>query len=101
MSDLEVTKPDDAKEIKVEGQTVPFFEYKIEDTTYIEFDTSRCGPPEPMVNAMLAVGLIKDKNTKVIMVNHKSPAGLLPKINANLYIEEGTMKNGKAKLVFS
>lgn len=101
MSDLKITKPVDAKEIKVEGQTVPFYEYKINDTTYIEFDTSRCGPPEPMVNAMLAVGLIKDKNTKVIMVNHKSPAGLLPKINANYNIEEGTTEDGKAKLIFS
>jgi len=43
MSDLEITKTDDAKEIKVEGQTVPFYEYKLNDTTYIEFDTSRCG----------------------------------------------------------
>jgi hypothetical protein len=101
MSDLEISKPNDAKEITVEGQTVPFFEYKIGETTYIEFDTSRCGPPEPMVNAMLAVGLIKDKSTKVIMINHKSPAGLLPKINANYDIEEGTTEDGKAKLVFS
>lgn len=29
MSDLQIAKPDDAKEIKVEGQTVPFFEYKV------------------------------------------------------------------------
>jgi hypothetical protein len=101
MSDLEITKPDDAKEIKVEGQTVPYFEYKVGDTTYIEFDTSRCGPPEPMVNAMLAVGLIKDKNTKVIMINHKSPAGLLPKINQNFDIQEGSTNDGKTKLVFS
>jgi len=101
MSDLKIIKPDDAKEIKVEGQTVPYFEYKIGETTYIEFDTSKCGPPEPMVNAMLAIALIKDKNTKVIMINHKSPAGLLPKINVNYNIEEGITEDGKVKLVFS
>ncbi len=101
MSDLNITKPDNAKKIEVEGATVPFYEYKIDETTYIEFDTSRCGPPEPMVNAMLAVGLIKDKNTKVIMINHKSPAGLLPKINANFDIQERDTDDGKVKLVFS
>jgi len=101
MSDLEISKPNGAKELKVEGQTVPFYKYKINDVTYIEFNTSRCGPPEPMVNAMLAIALIKDKNTKVIMVNHKSPAGLLPKINQNFGIEEGTTSDGKVKLVFS
>jgi len=101
MSDLNISKSNDAKELNIEGATVPFYEYKIKDTTYIEFDTSRCGPPEPMVNAMLAIGLIKDKNTKVIMINHKSPAGLLPKIDQNFGIEEGTTSDGKVKLVFS
>ncbi len=101
MSDLDIKKPEDAKELNIEGATVPFYEYKVGDTTYIEFDTSKCGPPEPMVNAMLSVALIKDANTKVIMINHKSPAGLLPKISANYGIEESVMEDGRAKLVFS
>jgi len=35
------------------------------------------------------------------VVNHKSPAGLLPKINQNFDIQEGTIADGKVKLVFS
>ena len=101
MSDLDVQKPDNAEEFQVEGATVPFYKYKVGETEYIEFDTSRCGPPEPMVNAMIAVGLIKGPNTKVIMINHKKPMGLLDKIGENFDIEDTELDDGRAKLVFS
>ncbi len=102
MSDLKITRPEDAKEINVEGATVPFYEYKIGDTTYVEFDTSRCGPPEPMVNAMMALKLVREgKADKVIMINHKKPMGLLPKIEGEFNIESEEDENGIAKLVFT
>ncbi len=100
MSEFDLTRPDDAKELKVEGQTVPFYEYKIGDTTYIEFDTSRCGPPEPMVNAMLALQQIKDPNTKVKMINHKKPMGLLPKIEGEYDVVDKEVDD-KVVLIFS
>ena len=89
------------QEIQVDGATVPFFEYTQNDVRYIEFDSSTCVPPEPMVNAMLALELLKDKNTKVIMINHRSPVGLFPKIGENFDIDESTLEDGKVKLVFS
>ncbi len=100
MSDFNIEIPDDAEELKVEGQTVPFYKYKVGDTTYIEFDTSRCGPPEPMVNAMLAVQQIKDPNTKVHMINHKKPMGLLPKIECEYDIEDKEI-GGLTHLIFT
>ncbi|MDX1810136.1 MAG: hypothetical protein R3331_11410 [Sulfurospirillaceae bacterium] len=101
MSDLDIQKTQDAKEIDIEGATVPFSQYVIEGITYIEFDSSKCPPPEPMINAMLAMELIKDANTKVIMINHKSPAGLLAKIGENFDIQERELDDGRVKLVFS
>ncbi len=100
MSELTLDRPDDAKELIVEGQTVPFYQYKIGETTYIEFDTSECGPPEPMVNAMLALQQIKDKNTKVKMINHKKPMGLLPKIEGEFDVVDGKV-DGKTILIFT
>jgi hypothetical protein len=87
------------KELQVEGATVPFFEYKDEEGRVIEFDTSECGPPEPMVNAMTALKFI-DKDTKVIMINHKTPMGLLNKIEENYDIEKEDIEGGKVKLTF-
>ncbi len=45
--------------VKVAGSTVPFFTYQIEDTQYYEFDTSKCGPPEPMVMQWLVLKWIR------------------------------------------
>jgi hypothetical protein len=89
------------KEIEVPGATVPFFEYKIRDTQYYEFDTSRCGPPDPMVNAMAGLKLITDENKKLVMINHKKPMGLLDKIGQNFDITDEKLEDGRVKLVFS
>ncbi len=89
------------KEIKVEGATVPFYEYTIGETQYYEFDTSKCGPPEPMVNAMSGLKMIDSPNKKVVMINHKKPMGLLDKIGENYDIETQKMEDGRVKLIFS
>lgn len=49
-------------ELEVMGATVPFFTYTIEEAQYFEFDTSKCGPPDPMVNAMAGLKLIDNAN---------------------------------------
>ncbi|AXH12996.1 hypothetical protein [Halarcobacter bivalviorum] len=87
------------EKIEVQGATVDFFK-SIEDglTTY-HFDTSRCGPPEPMVNAMAGLQLL-DENSQLVMINHKSPAGLFPKVEEefNYFVEE--LDNGFARIIF-
>ena len=87
--------------IEVAGATVPFFTYKIEETQYYEFDTSKCGPPEPMVNAMSGLKLIDSPNKKLVMINHKKPMGLLDKIGKNFNLEaEEKLSDGRVKLIF-
>ena len=89
------------KEIDVAGATVPFYEYTIGETQYYEFDTSKCGPPEPMVNAMSGLKLIDNAHKKVVMINHKKPMGLLDKIGENYDIDTEKMEDGRIKLIFS
>lgn len=89
------------KEIEVLGATVPFYTYNIGETQYYEFDTSKCGPPEPMVNAMSGLKLIKSFNQKLVMINHKKPMGLLDKVGENYEIATEKMEDGRIKLIFS
>ena len=93
--------PQDAEKVTVEGATVDFYRWKEGETTYYGFDTSRCGPPEPMVNAMAGLKLVRDPNTKLVMINHKMPMGLLKKIEENYEIEKEELDDGRVKLVFS
>jgi hypothetical protein len=89
------------EQIEVMGSTVPFFTYTMGETQYFEFDTSKCGPPDPMVNAMAGLKLIDAPNKKLVMINHKKPMGLLEKISANFDIADEELEDGRVKLIFS
>lgn len=87
--------------IEVMGATVPFFTYTLGEDQYFEFDSSKCGPPDPMVNAMAGLKHIDGPNKKLVMINHKSPGGLLEKIGANYKIDTEKLEDGRVKLIFS
>ena len=87
--------------IEIPGATVPFFTYKEGETQVYEFDTSKCGPPEPMVNAMAGLKMIDGANKKLVMINHKKPMGLLNKIGDNYNITDEAMDDGRVKLIFT
>ncbi len=89
------------EEIEVMGATVPFFTYTLGEDQVFEFDTSKCGPPDPMVNAMAGLKLLDAPNKKVVMINHKSPGGLIAKIGENYDIDEQKLEDGRVKLTFS
>lgn len=93
--------PADAKKIEVAGATVDFFEYIEDGLSVYQFDTSMCGPPEPMVNAMAGLRLIDGGNKKLVMINHKSPGGLFGKIGENFDHEVEHLEDGNVKVVFT
>jgi len=88
------------KEIEVEGATVPFYQYEQDGNIYYEFDSSMCEPPGPMVNAMSGLKLLDAPNKRVVMINHKKPMGLLPKIEGDFEWDEQELDDGKIKLIF-
>ncbi len=88
------------EKVEVAGATVDFFKEEESGFTVYCFDTSMCEPPHPMVNAMAGLQLLDD-NSKLIMINHKSPAGLFPKVQQEFDFEEETTEDGKVKVVFS
>ncbi|MBE2983809.1 hypothetical protein CCAL9344_00395 [Campylobacter sp. RM9344] len=90
----------DWQKFSPKGATVDFFKTQKDDEKYIGFDTRACVPPEPMLNAMLALKFA-DKNTKIVMINHKFPAGLIPKIEKNFYVISENLEGEQVKLTFS
>ncbi len=89
------------QKIEVAGATVDFFTYKDGDIEVYEFDTSKCGPPEPMVNAMSGLKLIDSANKKLVMINHKKPMGLLDKVGVNFNITDRKLEDGRVALEFT
>ena len=87
--------------MEVTGATVPFYTYLDGETQVYEFDTSKCGPPDPMVNAMAGLKLLTSPDKKLIMINHKNPGGLLSKIGENYDIKQENIEGGLVKVTFS
>jgi hypothetical protein len=87
--------------IEVTGANVPFFTYMDGETQVFEFDTSKCGPPDPMVNAMSGLALIDGENKRLEMINHKKPMGLLNKIGENFTITDEEIDGGLVRITFS
>ena len=88
--------PKNAKQIEVDNSTVPFYQ----DEDYYYFDSSSTAVPEPMINAVAGLQLL-DENKKLIMINHKIPIGLFPKIEAYFDYEVEELKDGNVKITFS
>lgn len=87
--------------VKIAGASVDFYTYTIDDVTYFEFDTSHCEPPEPMVNAMHGLKLLKDKNTKLVMINMQEPMGLYPRIEDKVKWFASLNDDGNVRIIFS
>ncbi|WP_029520727.1 DUF2249 domain-containing protein [Persephonella sp. IF05-L8] len=88
------------KEIQVEGATVPVYQYEENGIIYYEFDTSKLGPPEPMVNALAVLSLIDSPNKRAVMINHKKPMGLFEKIEGKFDYEVEELEDGRYKIIF-
>jgi hypothetical protein len=78
------TIPSEALKIEVNGATVDFFKLEKDGQSTYYFDTSKCGPPEPMVNAMSGLKLIKGTDDKLVMINHKAPGGLFSRLEDDI-----------------
>jgi len=92
--------PENATEITLEGATVPFYSYEKDGVEYLQFDTSKTGHPEPMVNAMVGLQNLKD-GQKLVMINHKPPMGLFPKIEADFDYDVKEIGEGLYAITFS
>ena len=88
--------PSNAKQIEVLNATLSFFE----DENYFYFDSSLTAPPEPMINAVAGLQLL-NKNEELIMINHKIPMGLFPKIEGLFDYEIEELDDGNVKIVFT
>jgi len=93
--------PTNAVKIEVNGATVDFFKVSEDTQSTYYFDTSKEGPPHPMVNAMSGLKLIKGTQDKLVMINHKMPGGLFAKLEDDVTHVAEDLDGGLVKVLFS
>lgn len=89
------------QKFSVENATLDFYKFSENGVNFIGFDSTKSVPPEPMINALTALNLVKDSSVKVVMINHKFPAGLIPKVEPFFDIDTQNLDDGAVKLTFS
>ncbi len=93
--------PNEVQKIVVDGATVDFYKLEKDGQSTYYFDTSKEGPPHPMVNAMAGLGMIKGTNDTLVMINHKAPGGLFAKLEDDVKYISQDLDDGLVKVVFS
>ncbi len=88
------------KLVEVPGATLPFYTYEEDGLTFFEFDATECSPPEPMVNTMRGLGLLKSENDRLIGLFFHEPFPLYERIPFTIAHEATELKNGDFKVSF-
>ncbi|MEN8148160.1 MAG: DUF2249 domain-containing protein [Campylobacterota bacterium] len=86
--------------LDLHGASLPFYNYELGGVSYIEFDASRCEPPEPMLNAMLGFEHIAGTDKRLVMIAFHEPTPLYSRIADSFSWDVEVLENSNVKIVF-
>ena len=88
------------KIIKIPRATLDFYKYEKDGLTFYEFDATQSSAPEPMINAMVGLEMIKNKNDRLKGIFFHEPMPLLQRVSPYFDYEATELQNGDYCLVF-
>lgn len=88
------------KLVEVPGTTLPFYTYEKDGLTFFEFNATECSPPEPMVNAIKGLALLKNEYDRLIGLFFHEPFPLYERIPFTISHEAVELDNGNIKVIF-
>jgi hypothetical protein len=88
------------EKVEIPLTTLDFYKYEKDGIRYFEFDASECTPPEPMVNALNALRIIKNENERLVGIFFHEPTPLYAKIFEFFSYESKELENGNYEITF-
>jgi len=86
--------------VKIPRTTLDFYRYEKDGLIFYEFDATKSLAPEPMMNAMVGLEMIKNKNERLVGIFFHQPMPLLQRIEAYFSYEAKELENGDFSIVF-
>ena len=86
--------------VEVPRATLAFYKYEENGLTYYEFDATQCQPPEPMVNTMVSMSLLKSPNDRVVGIYFHEPFPLYDRLPTAIKRESIELPNGDFRVEF-
>lgn len=88
------------QKIEVPRTTLDIFKYEENGLTFYEFDATECQPPEPMVNAIVCLNMLKEENDRLVITFFHEPTPLYERISSNYSYEVTALDSGDFRIVF-
>ncbi|MFA6196589.1 MAG: hypothetical protein WC656_08075 [Sulfurimonas sp.] len=85
---------------EVPRATLKFYTYEADGLTFYEFDATECSPPEPMVNAINGLRMLKSENDRLVGIFFHAPTPLFDKTEKSFTHEIEELESGDVKVVF-
>ena len=86
--------------IEVPRATLDFYKYSEDGLNFYEFNATECQPPEPMVNTMYGLSLLKNENDRLVGIYFHEPSPLYEKIPLTISHEAQELESGDFKIIF-
>lgn len=86
--------------ISVPRATLDFYRYEEDGLNCYEFDATLCQPPEPMMNAIIGLSLLKSKNDRLVGIFFHEPFPLYERVPLTISHEAIELENGDFKIIF-
>ncbi len=86
--------------MQVPKATLPFYKYEVDGILFYEFNATECSPPEPMVNAMHGLRMLKHENERLVGIFFHEPSPLYAKIPKHFSYEATELESGDFRVVF-
>ena len=88
------------EKVEVPRATLYLFKYEEDGLTCYECNATKCSPPEPMVNAISGLQMLKSENDRLVGIFFHEPAPLYDRIGSDYLHEATELENGDFKIVF-
>ena len=86
--------------VTVPMATLDFYKYEEDGLTFYEFNATECSPPEPMVNAMHGLNVLKSEKDRLVGIFFHEPTPLYNKIKSRFSYEAFALESGDYRIVF-
>ena len=86
--------------VEVPRATLDFYKYEEDSFVFYEFDATECTPPEPMVNAINGLRMLKNENDRLVGIFFHEPFPLFQRIPSDFTYEVLELDSDNFRVTF-
>ena len=86
--------------VVVPRATLDIYNYKKDELNIYEFNATECSPPEPMVNTIVVLEMLKNENDRLIVTFFHEPHPLYERLEQRFSHESKELDSGDIMVTF-